>query len=216
MLKLLNELIFPPKCVICEAVLAPGHVDLCPNCRKTLEIFSKAKNKLSFIAGWTSIWYYRQEPVRESLRRYKFCRHWGYATNYGRLLAMKLLHENWGPFDLMTWVPVSSFRRFSRGFDQSKLLAKAVGRELNIRTVRTLKKIRNNSTQSLIRDHAQRRANVIGVYKVPDPSIVRGKRILLLDDVVTSGSTASECAKMLMIAGAKEVWLATIASAMKD
>ena len=216
MLRLLNELIFPPKCVICKAVLASGHVDLCPNCRKTIEAFSNAKNKFSFIAGWTSLWYYRQEPVRESLRRYKFCKYRSYATNYGRLLAMKLLKENWNTFDLLTWVPVSALRRFTRTYDQSELLAEAVGRELNVKPIRTLKKIRNNNAQSLIHDHAQRRANVIGAYRVPDPVIVRGKRILLLDDVVTSGSTASECAKMLMIAGAKEVWLATIASAVKQ
>ena len=116
-------------------------------------------------------------------------------------------------FDILTWVPVSTRRRLRRGFDQSALLAQAVGRELQVPAVRTLKKIRHTEAQSLTPDAAIRRANVIGAYQVlPAPSL-KGKRILLLDDIITSGATASECAKMLLTAGAKEVMFAAIATA---
>jgi len=216
MLQLLSELIFPPKCVLCRAVLPKGHIDLCPNCRKTIEEFTKVKNTFSFIAGWTCLWYYRQELVRNSLYRYKFFHHRSYSKSYGRLLAMKLIKENMDDFDLLTWAPISTQRKIKRGFDQGELLAKAVGQELNVTPVNLLKKCRHTRSQSLIQDHSHRRANIIGAYKVRNPALVRGKRILLLDDVVTSGATASECAKMLMIAGAKDVRLATVASAVKQ
>ena len=92
------------------------------------------------------------------------------------------------------------------------LYTKAVGRELGKVPVPTLKKIRHNRRQSGIRSEAQRRANVLGAYRVLRPEEVRGKRILLLDDVLTTGATSGECARMLLTAGAKEVHCAVIAA----
>ena len=115
----------------------------------------------------------------------------------------------------MTWVPVSTLRKLRRGYDQSALLAKALGKELGTEPVSTLKKIRNNKTQSSLRDSAHRRANVLGAYRVINADAVRGKRILLVDDVFTTGATAGECARMLLTAGAKEVHCAAIAAARK-
>ena len=79
----------------------------------------------------------------------------------------------------------------------------------------TLKKVRHNKKQSGLGDISQRRANVLGVYRVLDPEAVRGKRVLLLDDVLTTGATAGECARMLLTAGAKEVHCAALAAALK-
>ena len=87
-----------------------------------------------------------------------------------------------------------------------------MGRELGTAPVPTLKKIRHNRRQSGIRSEAQRRANVLGAYRVLRPEEVRGKRILLLDDVLTTGATSGECARMLLTAGAKEVHCAVIAA----
>ena len=117
---------------------------------------------------------------------------------------------------MLTWVPVSRLRRITRGYDQVELLAKAVGRELNIEAQPTLKKIRHNRRQSSISSAAQRKANVLGAYRVISPEVLHGKRILLLDDVLTTGATAGECARMLLTAGAKEVHCAVIATARKE
>ena len=78
--------------------------------------------------------------------------------------------------------------------------------------VQTLKKIRNNRPQSGITGQAQRRANVLGVYKVLCPQELSGKRVLLLDDIITTGATAGECARVLLTAGAKEVHCGFIAA----
>ena len=129
---------------------------------------------------------------------------------------MKLLQEYPDGFDVLTWVPISSLRKFSRGYDQSQLLAQAVGRELGMTPVRTLKKIRNNPRQSRIKGAAQRRANVLGVYQIREREAVAGKRVLLLDDILTTGATAGECARMLLTAGAKEVHCAVVAAARKE
>ena len=148
--------------------------------------------------------------VRESILRYKFRRRRQYASAYGRKLAMKLQEE--GPqFDVLTFIPIAPLRKVSRGYDQVALLAKAVGKELGINPCRTLRKTRNTPPQSGISDPARRRANVLGAYKAVVPEQIRGKRILLLDDVITTGATASECARVLLTAGAKEVYCAALA-----
>ena len=128
-------------------------------------------------------------------------------------LAMKLLNEYPESFDMLTWVPVSRLRKFTRGYDQVELLAQAVGRELGMEPIPTLKKIRNNRPQSGIEGQAKRRANVLGAYRVICPQKVQGKRILLLDDIITTGATAGECARVLLTAGAKEVHCGFIAAA---
>lgn len=206
------ELLFPDKCIFCQKPLDRGQTDLCSTCRTNGPEFIKSKNKHSFIARWTCLWYYKGD-ARRSILRYKFYRRTSYAKNFGRLLAMKLQTEGMDDFDLLTWVPISPWRRLTRGFDQVELLAKAVGEELSIQPVRTLVKIRNTPAQSRIHGIASRRANILAAYQAYQPEQFRGKRILLLDDVVTSGATASECAKTLLTAGAKQICLATIATA---
>ena len=75
-----------------------------------------------------------------------------------------------------------------------------------------MRKTRFNEAQSGIPEEARRKANVLGAFGVLDPALVAGKKILLIDDIVTTGATCSECAKTLLIAGAKEVSCAAIAA----
>ena len=206
------RILFPPKCVLCRKLLDDQQTDLCPDCRANTETVSRGKIKLSFLAQWTGLWYYK-ENVRTSILRYKFYHHRSYAAAYGRLLAMKLQKEGWEDTDLITWIPIAALRKFRRGYDQVELFARVTARELGQELVPTLKKIRNTKPQSTLGDVSHRRANVLGAYRVPDPDLVKDKRILLLDDILTTGATASECARMLLTAGAKEVKLATIAVA---
>ena len=95
-------------------------------------------------------------------------------------------------------------------------MAKAAAEELGLEAVPTLRKIRNTKPQSTMGDAAHRRANILGAYEVIDPVFIKGKRILLLDDIITTGVTASEAARMLLTAGAKEVKLATLAVASHE
>ena len=206
------RLLFPPKCVLCRAVLAEEETDLCRGCRESQMEYTGSKNKLSFLAQWTGLWYYK-ENVRQSILRYKFCGRRSYGESYGRLLAMKLQKEGLDDTDLLSWVPISRQRKRSRGYDQSQLLAAAVAKELGMQEVATLRKICNTKPQSTMGSAAHRRANILGAYSVIDPSLIAGKRILLLDDIITTGATASECARTLLTAGAKEVKLATLAVA---
>ena len=212
--QLLAELLFPPKCVLCGAVLKNGETDLCRVCRVDAPEYPNRKIKLQFLDSFVAVWYY-EGNVRRSLLRYKFHNKRSYSLSYGRILAMKLLEESPEGFDMLTWVPVSRLRRLRRGYDQVELLADAVGKELGIPPVSTLKKIRNNRPQSRLKSAEARRANVLGAYRTVEAVSVKGKRVLLLDDILTTGATAGECARMLLSAGAKEAHCAAVAAARK-
>lgn len=209
------RMLYPPKCALCTRFLTRKETDICHNCRQNAEPFPGSKTKIPFVAHWTALWYYKDD-VRSSIHRFKFGNRRHYAEIYGRLLAVRLYESHYADVDIITWVPVSALRRFRRGYDQSKLLAVALGKELSLPTVRLLKKTRHTPPQSTLSHAPQRRANVLGAYKITNANQVAGKRILLLDDVITTGATASECAKVLLTAGAKEVNLATVAVAKHD
>ena len=208
------SLLFPRKCLLCGKLLERDELDLCRKCRIDGPECKISRQKLQFLDSWLALWHY-EGAARLSLIRYKFHNRRSMAQGYGRLLAMKLLGEREGDFDLITWVPISPLRKLRRGYDQVELLAKAVGRELNMEPVRCLKKVRHNPPQSGVVGQAQRRANVLNVYKVVGPEQFQGKRILLLDDIITTGATAGECARILLTAGAKEIHCAAVASAIK-
>ena len=209
------RLIFPPKCVLCRKLLTHQETDLCHHCRENVPVFRRAKRRIPFVAQWTSLWYYK-EDVRRSIHRFKFGGFRNYADIYGRLLGIKLQERPQADIDVLTWVPVSSLRRLKRGYDQSALLAKALGKELGIPVKALLKKVRHTPPQSGIQEAAKRRANVLGAYRARNPAEIQDKTILLVDDVLTTGATASECAKTLAIAGAKQVLFAAVAAVEND
>ncbi len=206
--------LFPGKCVLCGELLKKNETDLCRTCREESPRYPNRKEKLQFLDSFAAVWYY-EGCVRNSLLGYKFRGRRSRAGAYGRLLAMVVQREYPEGFDVLTWVPISSLRRFRRGYDQTRLLANALGRELGMPPVPALKKVRHNRPQSGIHGAEKRRANVLGAYRAVDPEALAGKRVLLIDDILTTGATAGECARVLKTAGAKEVYCAAVAAARK-
>ena len=211
MIRRVLQWLFPEKCVLCRSFLGKEEMDLCRACRLDQPEYPYGRKKTPYIADLTAVWRYTGD-VRESLHRYKFGNARYYAAVYGRLLAMRILRDL-PQADIITWVPVSRKRLRERGYDQVQLLAEAVSPELGIPAEPLLNKFRDNQANSSLKTPEERRANVLGVYRAAAPDRIAGKRVLLLDDIVTTGATASECARVLLTAGAKEVKLATVAVA---
>jgi ComF family protein len=207
-------LLFPEKCVLCGHILKKNELDLCRNCMIAQPDCPISMDKYPYLDRWTALWYY-QDNVRRSLLKYKFYGRRNYTVSYGRMLAMKLLREDRTDVDVITWIPISEKRKRKRGFDQVELLAEKMTAELQIPAMPLLWKRRDNPQQSRIVGHAQRRANVLGAYEAIHKEEIAGKRILLLDDILTTGATAGECARILLEAGAKEVHFAAVAAARK-
>lgn len=205
------DLLWPPRCILCHRILEDGAERLCPACRAALpEPFSGARRG-GFYKRWAAaLWY--EGTVRESFLRFKFggCRF--YAAVYGPWLARAVREQLGTDFELLTYVPVSPLRRRRRGFDQTLLLAREAGAALGMEPVPTLRKKNRVKPQSRALGPEERQRNVRGAFRVPDPELVRGKRVLLIDDVLTTGATVSEAARVLLEAGAKRVDAATLAA----
>ncbi len=212
--QLLLDLLFPPKCIFCGHILEQSGLLLCPDCQRNLPWLtgSSAEGKVEFVSLCVSPLRYK-EPVDESIRRFKFFGRSWYAKVYGVLTAQCVQDHLSGKYDLISWVPVSRKRKRKRGYDQAFLLAQETAVHLGATLVPTLEKVRHNTAQSSLEDDAARRANVIGAYRVLEPEQIAGKRVLLVDDVVTTGQTLSECARTLRTAGAREVLCVTLAKA---
>ena len=210
----LLALLFPPNCVFCGRLLTSGERDFCARCQRELPWLEgpEAEQTGEFFTLCASPLAYRDQ-VRDSIRRYKFKGRQGYHKAYGRLVAQCVHDHLDGRWDLITWVPLSDQRRRERGYDQAFLLASAAALELGEVAVETLRKGRNTEAQSGLDGDAARRANVLGAYTAVDAELVEGKRVLLIDDVITTGATISECARILRTVGAREVVCATLARA---
>lgn len=203
-------LLYPTRCAFCHNLM-PWNVPVCDHCRNTIPRTEGAGQCQTFphVSKCVSPLYY-EGTVRDSLLRYKFQSLTGYAKIYGEFLA-KCIDENGISCDSITWVPLSSRRKHSRGYDQAQLLALELSRRTGIPCVRLLRKIRNNPAQSGTGGRAERKANVAGLYRAVSPDQIAGKRILLVDDIVTTGATLSECASMLRKTGAADVCAVTVA-----
>ena len=210
----LLDLLFPPRCVFCGKLLATGERDFCARCQRELPWLEgpAAEQTGEFFSLCAAPLRY-QGVVRDSIRRYKFKGRQGYHKAYGKLVAQCVHDHLAGKYDLITWVPLSEKRRRERGYDQAFLLASAAALELGDVAVETLRKSRHTDAQSGLEGEAERRANVLGAYTAVDPELLAGKRVLLIDDVVTTGATFSECARVLRTMGAKDVVCAALARA---
>lgn len=214
----LLDLLFPPRCVFCRRLLHRGEEGICPRCQQELPwaLGAEAEQTGEFFSLCASpLWY--QDQVRASFHRYKFKGVRGYSRTYGRLVAQCVQDHLAGRYDLITWVPLSRARLRQRGYDQAMLLASAAALELDDVAAETLCKVRDTEAQSgLGKNDASRRANVLSAYQVTDPALVEGRRVLLIDDIVTTGSTLSECARVLRIAGATDVVCAALARSRRS
>lgn len=210
----LLDLLYPPKCVICGKLLEePGPV--CGRCLDHLPEYDGAAPHVPHTDGGAVSFYY-EGALRESFLRFKFggCRHYGEV--YAQWMAHTIEDKLAGRFDCVSWAPVSAARRRLRGYDQAELLCRAAAEWLGLPAVRTLEKKRNAPAQSSLGDAAMRRANVSGAYVPYRPEAYAGRRILLIDDIVTTGATLSECSRVLRSSGAAGVCYAALATPRKQ
>ena len=149
--------------------------------------------------------------MRQAILLFKYGGRPSLGRHLGRLMveaADRLFNPS--EFDLLIPVPLHPKREQARGFNQAALLAKALGRGCGLAVGRgLLRRIRATEAQSGGR--REREVNVKGAFRVARPDQVENRRLLLIDDVFTTGATVSECARALMAAGAAEVGVYTLA-----
>lgn len=203
----LLDLFFPRKCPFCGKLT--GKDLLCNQCAQTLPRCEKVRHGADF--GRCAAPLYYEENVRRAILRYKFNGDMGALDCFGRMMAETAAEHYSGEFDAVTWVPVSKRRLRKRGFDQARYLAASLCVDWHVAPLETLRKVRDNPPQSGIDDPAARRANVLDMYQAVSPEDFAGKRLLLVDDICTTGATLAECARTLKAAGAADVMCLTLA-----
>ena len=191
----------PPVCSRCGLSLdADG---ACPDCLPGL-------HHLSALRSWAIY----DGPVRSAIHSLKYRG----ETSLGEILARPLIEIlsdlDW-QIDLVTPVPLGEGRRKERGYNQAALLARplALARRLNYHP-EALERVRPTRTQVGL-SRLDRRRNVAGAF-VANPKVAEGKRVLMVDDVLTSGATLEACAQALHAAGATQVYGLTLTRAIPN
>ena len=156
-----------------------------------------------------SFGFYEAE-LRELIHLFKYGRVHTLAKPLGKLLARALPREQ--SFDVIIPMPLHWRKRWRRGFNQSELLAREIGPRINTPVVNALRRVKNTPAQAGLTS-AKRRLNVSGAFQARRRSAIEGRRVLLIDDVMTTGATAASCGRALQRAGARQVILLTLARA---
>jgi len=188
------------QCSVCSRYISAAAI--CPNCQEKQPLFVKA----------VAVGPYRG-ILKESLSSLKFRGDRKLAVPLGRLLAQKV-RSRFPVEDIDTIVPVPLHQEklSVRGFNQAELIARELGKHIRKPVLHNLL-VKNADTpaQTHLSQRA-REANLAGAFTVNSRSGIKGSRVLLVDDIFTTGSTASECTKTLLEAGAKKVYVATVAT----
>lgn len=205
------NLIFPKVCGICDRICKE---DLCKKCKIQLNNISKVKidnyddknfKKHLYIFKYEGI-------IKERLIKFKFReKAYIYKSFVSFLIKNEKVCRFLKSYDIIIPVPIHYNRKVTRGYNQSALIAKELAKKLGIKyEEKVLFKKVNNKPQST-KNKEDRIDNVIGVYYTKNKEQIYNKKIILLDDIYTTGSTVNECCKVLKFAGAKCVDVITIA-----
>ena len=212
----LLKLLFPPKCMLCGKVLGEEE-EICPSCREKVLLNTappRVEKGAFFDKAAAGLWY--EGDVRKALHGLKYHEKQSYARPLARVMAYAVRHKLEEDIDLVTFVPTNAATLRERGYNQAELLARELATMLDKPCLPTLEKVRETRPMHGLRPE-ERRANVLGAYRLCCPeTAVAGKRVLVADDILTTGSTLSECARMLKTAGASRVLCVCAAAARKS
>ena len=211
-IKYVINLIYPNVCGICDKLCDD---DICKKCEIKLNDISKIK-----IDRYTNkyfkkhLYIFKYEGIiKERLIKYKFNeRNYIYKAFVKFMLKNKKICDFLKNYDIIIPVPIHTKRRMERGYNQSALIAKAISKkipQIDYLEDVLIKKI-NNKPQST-KNKSERKNNVIGAYYMKDKEKINNKKILLLDDIYTTGNTVNECCKILQSANPKCIDVITIA-----
>jgi competence protein ComFC len=197
-----TQVLHSPLCSLCGAQMdRPSEAGLCSVCKT-------APPACTAIRSWAIY----SGPIRNAIHRLKYDGDMALAERIARPLIDVVANMQW-ELDAVVPVPISRSRQAQRGYNQAGLLARPVALSSGLPfQSKWLKKVRDTSSQVGL-NAFERRANVSGAFSAP--SEAAGLRILVVDDVTTSGATLNECAAALLCAGAREVYGLTLARAEK-
>ncbi len=230
---------YPPSCIGCESYeLVGADMDWCEGCLNQLpwihhpmcaacgRPFPKSSSTADHLCGdcildtfhfdFARSPFYHAGVIRESLHAIKFGAEIHLIRPVAQLLAKTIVEWEHGGFDLVIPVPLHPLRLRERGFNQSALLARFLSKSISAPLdLNILKRTLWTVPQTGL-SREERLSNVKNAFRVEHPQLSKGKRVLLVDDVFTTGTTLSECAGILKKSGAREVLAVTVSRVMLE
>ena len=211
------RLLFPPVCPVCGERLGRGERFVCTACRYRIPTtgFWLSDDNVMAQRLWGEVparyvsaffWYIDGSEWQRFVRRFKYSGRWSFGYEAGIWYGGELARSGkYGDVDVVVPVPLHWIKRMQRGYNQSEHLAEGIARSLGCRTeAHAVRRIRNNPSQTR-RSRNERWHNVEGIFRVVRPERLRGRHILLVDDVFTTGATVISCAEAITNACAGEV-----------
>lgn len=225
----LASLVLPRTCLACGRVLTEDESGLCLACRYNMPLTEISKreynpvkalfeNAVPIESATSLYWFMGGTEWQRLIHNFKYHGRWYFAQKMGELLGKELAES--GKFDgveVVVPIPLHYHRRLMRGYNQSEQLAIGVGRRMGVECdLSSVCRLRYNDSQTTKR-HYERWGNVADIFAVRNVEKLRGKHILLIDDVLTTGATISSCAKAIFKAceGDVRISVATLALSRK-
>lgn len=226
--KMVLQLLFPLRCPVCDGILKQPEEGVCLTCLKKLKLVTppwcmKCGKKLMVQAEYCGDCrrtkrafkqgraLYEYGSVSLSIYRFKYGNRREYAEVYGEQMA-----EYLGDFirrvepDALIPIPLHRSRKRARGYNQAELLAKAVGRRMGIPVCTDLL-VRNKSTSPLKYENPEQRQNNLKKAFIIKQNDVKLKKVIIVDDVYTTGSTMDAASEVLAVAGVQEIYFVALA-----
>lgn len=205
----LLRLVYPPHCPYCGCALKKPEPS-CPDCADKLTYQPIVRQVYADIICCSPFPY--SGIYSEAIKRFKFRGKTSYSYPLSCAVADVLKRLDATEFDFVTCVPLHPKDRRLRGYNQAELLARDCAGLLGVEYADLLEKRRRNLPQHTVKSYSGKRVNVRGVFRVKSNADIKGKRILLIDDVITSGSTLHSSCQELIFGGAGFTACATVCS----
>jgi len=220
----LFDFILPRFCCSCKTKLSVNQDTMCLDClskiqrstglRLQREFERKFFNNKIISEFYSPFVFEKDKELQHAIHALKYDKKFPVGIFLGKVLAaeIKSSKTNW-KFDLIIPIPLHQLKKAERGYNQAYYIAKGVGKIFKVKVSdRSVKRIKYTESQTTMNLN-EREENISGAFKVKWNTQVRGKNILLLDDVITTGATISECGKILLESGASKVYAVSIAIA---
>jgi ComF family protein len=218
------DFFLPRFCPSCKTKLNPEEIIGCTSCLSKIKRPSEERianeyhrkfHDANIISGFASLYIFEKEGVLQHLiHGLKYDGKFRIGTFLGRQTAFELKQvvTEWNP-GLVIPVPLHHLKKAERGFNQSYYIAKGFCSEIRLPLKTNLLKRKKFTESQTSLTLAERASNIHGAFSAREDKFIRGKNILLLDDVITTGATISECGRVLLEKGAGKIYAVSIAIA---
>lgn len=214
MLDYILDLIYPNVCGFCNTI---NKESLCNNCEERInqkllcKIDNYENDNTKYFSNHIYLFKYSDE-IRSKILDYKFNdKPYIYKTFAKIIIKNEKICGFLRKYDIIIPIPIHKKRKSIRGYNQSELISKEIVKKITNLKIETNIIIKNKNTmpQSVL-NRKERNENVKNVYIIKNTEKINNKRVLLLDDIYTTGSTVNECSKLLKLNGAKEIGIITL------